>query len=114
MNNKRYQVVFTGRLAPGLDEATVRSNLVLDLGLSVQKAEQMLGSGRVTLKRYSTAEEAQLLAQKLAQAGAICRVEDHAAVRAAPAQGESSLITLMNRLIRVTGKGRAAGAMPKR
>jgi hypothetical protein len=73
---------------------------VLDIGLSEAKARALLGMSRVVLKRFSTAAEAQRLAEKFERAGALCNVENHALTagrREQAASGESSLITIINK-----------------
>jgi len=100
MNDKRYQVIYTGRLKPGLDAATVRSNLVLSLGISEVKAKRLLESSALVLKRCSSSVEAQVLVDKFDQAGVICAVRNGAGGMAAAnpgaeAGGESSLVRML-------------------
>ncbi len=100
MSDKRYHVVFTGKLAPGKDAATVKSNLILDIGLSDEKIELLLSGARKVLKRFSVANEAERLTERLELAGILCVIEDHGAGTASGAQqgnGESSLITFIHR-----------------
>lgn len=100
MNDKRYQVIYTGKLKPGLDVDTVRSNLVLSLGISEVKAKRLLESCAVVLKRCSSSVEAQVLVEKFDQAGVICAVRNTsggmaAANPGAEAGGESSLVRML-------------------
>lgn len=100
MNEKRYQVIYTGKLKPGLDTDTVRSNLVLSLGISEVKAKRLLECGTVVLKRCSSSVEAQVLVEKFDQAGVVCAVRSGsggvAAVNpGAEAGGESSLVRML-------------------
>lgn len=109
MSDKRYHVVFSGKLVPGKNPSTVQSNLVLDIGMSEEKAELLLSGQRKVLKRLPTISEAQRLAEKLERAGIICVIEDHAVDGRAAAEqgsGESSLITLINRFKPVSRKKR--------
>lgn len=74
--NKPYVVIFTGEILPNTDVLTVKSNLVLSAGLSDTKASRLFGCGEVVLKRYATTAEAEKLADKFFQAGAICEIRD--------------------------------------
>lgn len=97
MNDKRYQLIYTGRLKPGLDNDTVKSNLVLVMGISEGKAARLLDGRQKLLKRCATAVEAQVLAEKFEQAGALCVVRDIGghANPGIEAGGESSLVRLL-------------------
>ncbi len=106
MSDKPYHVVFTGKLSPNLDAATVKSNLVLDIGLSEAKVDLLLSKGEVILKRCATSVEAQRLAEKFERAGAICVVKDYSPAKAGAEPGDSSFIRLMNKFIPASGKGR--------
>ena len=76
MSEKRYLVFYTGKTKPGLDSSTLKSNLVLTLGISETKAKLLLEGGRRLLKRYATSVDAQILAEKFDQNGLICEVCD--------------------------------------
>ena len=96
-SDKRYQLIYTGKLKPGLDTATVKSNLVLSMGISESKAERLLDDKRKVLKNCASSVEAQVLADKFDQAGIICVVRD-AGGRGNPGaetSGESSLVRLL-------------------
>jgi len=111
MTEKRYHVVYTGRLVPGTDRETARSNLILDTGLSDEKAAQLLKKNRMLLKRFPTVPEAQRMAEDFERAGLICVIEDHASgpdAASAQANGESSLITIMHKFIPSSRKDRPA------
>ncbi|MCW8827870.1 MAG: hypothetical protein OQK94_02310 [Gammaproteobacteria bacterium] len=99
MNDKRYQVIYTGRLKPGLDADTVKSNLVLLLGIDEVKAAKLLQSGPLLLKRCNSAVEAQVLAEKFEQAGILCGVHNGVAGSdsnpGVEAGGESSLVRML-------------------
>lgn len=112
MSDKRYQVVFTGKLASDKDVATVTSNLILDIGLSEEKVKLLLGGSRKVLKRFGAVSEAQRLTERLEQAGILCVIEDHAADAGQGAQvsGDSSLITFIHRLKPVKKRRRTATA----
>ena len=98
MSEKRYFVIFTGKIKPGVDAETVRSNLVLSLGLSDAKADALLNMGRKLLKRCGTSVEAQVLAEKFEQVGILCEVRDGGmgeANMAVQTGGESSLVRVL-------------------
>ena len=98
MSDKRYLVFYTGRVKPGLDIDTVKSNLVLSLGIADAKAQLLLDGGRKLLKRCATSVDAQVLAEKFDQAGILCDVCD--GVKGVNNQGvesggESSLVRVL-------------------
>lgn len=98
MSENRYLVIFTGKFKPGVDTATVKSNLVLSMGLSDAKAEALVKMGRKLLKRCATAVEAQVLAEKFEQAGILCEVRDGGmgeANMAVQTGSESSLVRVL-------------------
>jgi hypothetical protein len=97
MSEKRYLVFYTGRIKPGLDIETVRSNLVLSMGIAEGKANTLLDGGRKLLKRYATSVDAQVLADKFDQAGVICVVCDgmKGSGTAIETDGESSLVRML-------------------
>jgi len=76
MSEKRYLVIFTGKIKPGVDTATVQSNLVLSMGLTDDKASALLKMGRKLLKRCGSSVEAQILVEKFDQVGILCEVRD--------------------------------------
>lgn len=95
MSEHRYLVIFTGKTKPGVDASTVKSNLVLSMGISDAKAEALVQMGRKLLKRCATSVEAQVLAEKFEQAGILCEVRDGGmgeANMAVQTGGESSLV----------------------
>lgn len=97
MNDKRYQLIYTGKIKPGLDTETVKSNLVLSMGMNEHKADRLLDGEKKVLKRCSSAVEAQVLAEKFDQAGVLCVVRDGGRGRnpGVEAGGESSLVRLL-------------------
>lgn len=95
MSDKRYQVIYTGKLKPGLDAATVESNLVLSLGISEVKAKKLIASDRTLLKRCDSSVDAQVLVDKFDQAGILCVVADSSDNPGIEAGGESSLVRIL-------------------
>lgn len=96
-SEKRYQLIYTGKMKPGVTAETVRSNLVLSMGISESKAERLLDDKRKVLKRCASSVEAQVLVEKFDQAGIICVVRDTGGGGnpGAEASGESSLVRLL-------------------
>ncbi len=72
----RFQVLFSGDLVDGANQATVRQNLMRRLGLDERKVSQLF-SGRTVVVRSDLAREAaDALQADLAQLGAIARIKD--------------------------------------
>ncbi len=72
----RFQVLFSGDVVDGANEATVRQNLMRRLGLDERKVAQLF-SGRTVVVRSDLAREAaDTLQADLAQLGAIARIKD--------------------------------------
>lgn len=98
MSDKRYQVIYTGKLKPGLDAETAKSNLILSMGIAEGKAARLVEtSDRLVLKRCSSSVEAQVLAEKFDQAGLVCAVRNigGGANPGMESGGESSLVRLL-------------------
>ncbi len=98
--NKRYQVIFTGDCVAGMEPSAVISNLVLDVGVSEQKARELLRLKRVVLKRFTLASDAQKMVAKLEHAGLVCAIEETVPARAAEEMvvgGESILVSFLSR-----------------
>ncbi len=98
MSEKRYLVFYTGCTKPGMDIGTVKSNLVLSLGISDIKANILLDGGRRLLKRCATSVDAQILAEKFDQNGLLCEVSDGIngiSNEGIEAGGESSLVRVL-------------------
>ncbi len=76
MSDKRYELVYTGKLQPGMDAETVKSNLILSVGIGEDKAARLVESEPKLLKHYANAVEAQVMAEKLERAGIVCVVRD--------------------------------------
>lgn len=104
MSDNRYHVIFTGELAPGMDKKTVMSNLVLSVGLSEEKANNLLGRSRLLLKRCATSSDAKRLADKFQQAGAVCIIVDHGEGYHGGEDSQSALVSIFSKFSRSTEK----------
>jgi hypothetical protein len=96
--NKPYVVIFTGEICSSVDMNTVKSNLVLSAGISDDKAARLFGRGEVLLKHFATTAEAERLAEKFYQAGALCDIRDTRLGSKNPGAevgGESSLVRML-------------------
>ena len=103
--NKPYVVIFTGEITPFVDLATVQSNLVLSTRMTDAKAARLFGRGEVVLKHFATTAEAERLADKFYQAGALCDIRDTRLASknsGAEVGGESSLVRILKHF---TGNG---------
>lgn len=94
MSDKRFHVIYTGVLAPGVDKKTALSNLVLEIGLSEAKAKALLEKEQVLLKRCDTDAEARRLADRFVQAGLYCVVDS----RGSSSGGDSILMSIFSKL----------------
>ncbi|HEY0721708.1 MAG TPA: hypothetical protein VGE50_10710 [Gammaproteobacteria bacterium] len=103
MSDKRYHVIFTGELMPGMDRKTVLSNLVLGVGISEVKANDLLGRVDVMLKRYGSSADAKRLVDKFQQAGAVCHIVDRGENYAGNADSQSALVSIFKRFVRTPG-----------
>jgi hypothetical protein len=98
MSDKRYQLVYVGKLKHGMDAETVKSNLVLSIGISEEKANQLIQPEPKMLKHFATAVEAQRLAEKFDQAGIVCVVRDSiGSSDVDTGSGESSLLSVLKK-----------------
>lgn len=71
-----YQVLFSGEVAEGAQEATVRNNLSRELGIDERKIGQLF-SGRTVVIRSQLSQEAALAMQaRFADLGALARIKD--------------------------------------
>lgn len=104
MNDKRYHVIFTGELAPGMDKKTVLSNLVLSVGLSAEKANKLLDRSHVLLKRVGSSSDAKRLSDKFQQAGAVCIIQDHGEGYSGDGDSQSALVSIFKKFTRSPGK----------
>ncbi len=101
--NKPYVVIFSGEIVLGVDVDTVKSNLVLSTGISDAKADKLFDRGEVVLKHYATTAEAERLADKFYQAGALCDIRDTRLSSKNPGAevgGESSLVRMLKHFTR--------------
>ncbi len=72
----RLQVLFSGEVAEGANETTVRQNLMRRLGLDERKVAQLFSGRTVVIRSDLTREAADALQAELAQLGAIARIKD--------------------------------------
>ncbi|MCK9532284.1 MAG: hypothetical protein M0R77_17250 [Gammaproteobacteria bacterium] len=99
--HKRFQVIFTGDCMAGMESPAVISNLVLDVGISEQKARELLRLKRVVLKRFALLSDAQKMISKLERAGLVCTVEEIVSTpvtEETASGGESILVSFLTRL----------------
>jgi len=100
MSEKRYHVIYTGVLAPGVDRKTALSNLVLEIGMTEAKAKALLDKEQVLLKRCVTDVDAKRLADRFVQAGLYCVVDE----RSGGASGDSILMSILTKFTRSSDK----------
>jgi hypothetical protein len=74
----RLQVLFSGEVADGASETTVRQNLMRRLGLDERKVAQLFSGRTVVIRSDLTREAADALQAELAALGAIARIKDPA------------------------------------
>src|SRR5258705_4613355 len=72
----RFQVLFSGDVAEGAAESSVRQNLVRRLGLDERKVAQLFSGRTVVIRSDLTREAADELQAELAGLGAIARIKD--------------------------------------
>jgi len=72
----RFQVLFSGEVAEGANETTVRQNLIRRLGLDDRKVSQLFSGRTVVVRSDLTREAADELQAELAGLGAISRIKD--------------------------------------
>ncbi len=72
----RLQVLFSGEVADGASETTVRQNLMRRLSLDDRKVAQLFSGRTVVIRSDLTREAADALQAELAQLGAIARIKD--------------------------------------
>jgi hypothetical protein len=72
----RFQVLFSGQVADGANDATVRQNLMRRLGLDERKVSQLFSGRTVVIRSDLTREAADELQAELAEFGAIARIKD--------------------------------------
>jgi len=96
MSDKRYQLIYAGKLVPGVDAETAKCNLILTMGISEDKAARLITDEPRLLKHCATVVEARVLAEKFEQAGVVCLVRDCSGAHGIESGSESSLMTLLN------------------
>lgn len=97
MKASRYAVVFSGQINREQGRETVISNLVLELRISDAKAQALLDSPGLLLKRFDNPADAQRLIDRLERAGVV-GVMQHSQgepLAATPSGSESSLFRLL-------------------
>jgi len=71
-----YQVLFSGELANGADEQTVRENVSLALDIDSRKADQLFSGRTVVIRSQLSQDDALTLQARMAGLGALCRIKD--------------------------------------
>ncbi|MDF1592763.1 MAG: DUF898 family protein [Desulfobacterales bacterium] len=69
MTAPRYNVIYRGKILPGFDVATAKSKLITTFALSGEKAEKILKSGRMVLKKDTDEATARKIGTALKRAG---------------------------------------------
>lgn len=69
MTEPRYNVICRGKILPGFDVATAKLKLITTFALSEEKAEKILKSGRVVLKKGADEATARKIGTALKRAG---------------------------------------------
>lgn len=81
----QYNVVFSGAIREGFERKQVALTLAQKLHLDGNKVRRLFDGADHTIKRTATAEDAQRVVDKLAQMGAVARIEPPATPAARPA-----------------------------
>ncbi len=71
-----YQVLFSGEVAEGAQEATVRNNLSRELGIDERKAGQLFSGRTVVIRSQLSQADALALQARFADLGALVRIKD--------------------------------------
>lgn len=71
-----YQVLFSGEVAEGAREQTVRDNLSRELGIDQRKAGQLFSGRTVVIRSQLSQEDALALQAQFADLGALVRIKD--------------------------------------
>lgn len=71
-----YQVLFSGELAEGARQATVRDNLSRELGIDERKAGMLFSGRTVVIRSQLSQEDALALQARFADLGALVRIKD--------------------------------------
>ncbi len=72
----QYQVLFSGEVAEGAKEATVRDNLSRELGIDERKAGQLFSGRTVVIRSQLSQEDALAMQARFADLGALVRIKD--------------------------------------
>lgn len=78
-----FQVLFNGELADDVSDSVVRDNLARVLGIESHKVRALFSGRTVVLRSELSEEAANLLHKELADIGAIARIKDLSAAKAA-------------------------------
>ncbi len=98
MSDKRYHIIFSGKIKPHMDIDTVKANLALSLNLNESKLKRLFSGEEILLKHCSSIKEAERISERFEQSGALCLVRDTLSPKSNPvveAGSESSLIRLL-------------------
>ena len=71
-----FQVLFSGDIASGADEQTVRARLARELGIDERKSAALFSGRTVVIRAQLSHEDALALHGRLADLGALCRIKD--------------------------------------
>ena len=71
-----YQVLFSGEVAEGAQEATVRDNLSRELGIDERKIGQLFSGRTVVIRSQLSQEDALAMQSRFADLGALMRIKD--------------------------------------
>jgi ribosomal protein L37E len=71
-----FQVLFSGQVVEGANEATVRQNLARRLGLDERKVAQLFSGRTVVIRSELSRNEADDLQRELSALGALARIKD--------------------------------------
>ena len=71
-----YQVLFSGEVAEGAQEQTVRANLSRELGVDERKVGQLFSGRTVVIRSQLSQEDALALQSRFADLGALVRIKD--------------------------------------
>lgn len=71
-----YQVLFSGEIAEGAQEDTVRENLARELEIDARKAGQLFSGRTVVIRSRLSQQDALTLQARFSDLGAVCRIKD--------------------------------------
>ena len=71
-----YQVLFSGEVAEGAQEATVRDNLSRELGIDERKIVQLFSGRTVVIRSQLSQQDALAMQARFADFGALVRIKD--------------------------------------